>query len=520
MYSIRKPKGWIGENSLMKLTCIKSRWSRYVGVAILSSGLAGIVNAGPSFTKIGDLPGGTVYSRALGVSADGRVVVGSGTTDVGTVAFAFSDGVMVSLGIPAGKNGTVANAASYDGSTIVGTMSSAAGTEAFRYRNGVMSSLGDLPGGHLRSSGNSCSADGNVVVGTGWGFTGPLAYRWSGGVMTSLGDLPGGGIFSNGNFCSQTGSTAVGLGFSNNGPEACAWQGTPFGLGDLAGGAFNSVAYGCSADGTVIVGVGTSANGSEAFRYQGGVMVGLGDLAGGAFSSTANAVSGNGRIIVGSATNATGPVAFVWDAENGMRDLNWVLAANGVNLNGWKIREATGISHDGRVIVGTAMGPDGHIEAYTANVPVPGGVEATVALNGYVGDPSAIDFTVQIYNAGTNVLRETRVLRLDSQGTLILDTALRGSFDLYLQGGAFLRKASRSVNITAGGAGNVNFSMDSGDVDGDNEVTLVDYNLLRNALNSVDGDSNWNPNADLNGDGEVSLVDYGILSANFGKGGD
>ena len=45
--------------------------------------------------------------------------------------------------------------------------------------------------------------------------------------------------------------------------------------------------------------------------------------------------------------------AFIWDADNGMRDLKDVLENDiGLALTGWKLDQATGISADGCAIVG------------------------------------------------------------------------------------------------------------------------------------------------------------------------
>ncbi len=66
----------------------------------------------------------------------------------------------------------------------------------------------------------------------------------------------------------------------------------------------------------------------------------------------------------------------------------------------------------------------------------------------------------------------------------------------------------------------VNVSLVNGDIDGDNEVTLIDFGALVAAFGSVPGDSNWNPEADLDGDAEVTLFDFGVLVKNFGETGE
>jgi len=145
------------------------------------------------------------------------------------------------------------------------------------------------------------------------------------------------------------------------------------GLGDLPGGAFGSSAIATSVDGTVIVGFGSSALGDEAFRWTlSGGMVGLGDLAGGLFQSYAQAVSADGSIVVGYGTTEIGIEAFIWDANHGMRNLRSALVSDyGLNLDGWVLSAAFGMSQDGQSIVGFGTNPDGNTEAWMARIPEP-----------------------------------------------------------------------------------------------------------------------------------------------------
>jgi probable HAF family extracellular repeat protein len=154
------------------------------------------------------------------------------------------------------------------------------------------------------------------------------------------------------------------------------------GLGDLAGGVFSSEAYGVSADGSVVVGQSASASGAEAFRWtEGGGMVGLGDLAGGVFSSSALGVSADGSVVVGYGNSASGREAFLWDASDGMQSLRDVLIAGGATgLDDWSLTDATGVSADGRTIVGYGTNPLGEQEAWIATVPEPGTL--ALALSG------------------------------------------------------------------------------------------------------------------------------------------
>lgn len=242
--------------------------------------------------------GGNFSSSAVGVSADGAVIVGSGTTSSGREVFRWTEsGGMVGLGYLPGTVESTGGHVSADGATLVGFSGSNFGDpanitgEAFRWtQSGGMVALGDLPGASFYSEALDISADGSIVVGvsdaaTGW----PSAYRWT-----------------------QAGGMVA--------------------LGDLAGGVFSSSAFGISADGGTIVGQSTSALGPEAVRWtQSGGIQGLGDLPGGAFTSRAEAVSADGSVIGGFGTSVAGTEdAMLWTEAAGMQSVQDVLVTQGL----------------------------------------------------------------------------------------------------------------------------------------------------------------------------------------------
>lgn len=107
-------------------------------------------------------------------------------------------------------------------------------------------------------------------------------------------------------------------------------------------------------------------------------MQGLGDLAGGVFFSDALDVSANGSVVVGrSSTDFVGPdivitEAFIWTQADGMRHLQTVLEDDfNLNLNGWTLESANGVSDDGTVIVGEGTNPRGRTEAWRAFLGTP-----------------------------------------------------------------------------------------------------------------------------------------------------
>ena len=142
------------------------------------------------------------------------------------------------------------------------------------------------------------------------------------------------------------------------------------GLGDLPGGTFRSFANAVSANGSVVVGISNSTNGNEAFRWTAiDGMEGLGDLPGGTFSSQARSVSADGSTIVGFSNSTNGEEAFYWTESDGMRFLSNILTDDfGLDLTGWTLQQARGVSADGLTIVGTGTNPDGNEEAWIAQL--------------------------------------------------------------------------------------------------------------------------------------------------------
>ena len=94
----------------------------------------------------------------------------------------------------------------------------------------------------------------------------------------------------------------------------------------------------------------------------------FGDLPDGSSSSQANAVSTDGSVVVGDGAVLIGGEAFIWDATNDMRNLRYVLV-NNLDLTGWTLALASGISDDGLTIVGTGNNSAGFTEAWIATLP-------------------------------------------------------------------------------------------------------------------------------------------------------
>lgn len=333
---------------------------------------------GANFLGLGDLPGGNYSSGANGISADGCAAVGVATSAAGSEAFRWTlaEG-MIGLGdLPGGTANSGAWNASADGSVVVGTSAADGGAQAFRWtRETGIVGLGDLAGGVSFSVAHGVSADGNTVVGYGHSAAGQEAFRWTPQTgMVSLGDFAGGDQYSAAAGISGDASVIVGLGSSAEGIEAFRWteQTGMVGIGGLPGGESLSGANSISGDAAMVVGVDYSNLPGQAFAWS--AQDGLNPLgflpeAGSIDTSQAYDVSVLGRVIVGTAsTPAEGNIAVVWDEGHGLRRPDQILASQGVDLTGWRLTDATGISDDGQVIVGRGYNPSGFAEAWMAIV--------------------------------------------------------------------------------------------------------------------------------------------------------
>ena len=338
--------------------------------------------------------GEETYPR--GVSGDGAFVVGWNRTlnnpnEPDDALRWTSSGQVLNLGDLPGFCCSEAAAASLTGSVVVGYSSRGDFVDSTPFRwteSAGMQGLGRLRPSDNYVSSSDVSADGSIVIGaSGFYATGVLTYeafRWTEGMgMVGLGTLPG-DTRSWANGISADGLVIVGssVGMSMTNPsiyEAFRWTeaGGMQGLGVLPGYDWSS-ARGISADGSTVVGYSIKNSSRleyEAFRWTASTgMVGLGHLPGHQ-SSFATGVSGDGSVVVGHGLTQARDEALIWDETHGMRRLQDVLTAEGLDLTGWQLLDATGVSDDGNVIAGWGNNPSGAPEGWIAR------------LNTVLGDP-------------------------------------------------------------------------------------------------------------------------------------
>ncbi|MFG0284546.1 MAG: PEP-CTERM sorting domain-containing protein [Phycisphaerales bacterium JB039] len=311
-----------------------------------------------TFDGIG-VPPGADATAAVGVSADGRTVIGEieGPGDRLAARWTRSGGLQP-LAPPPGESGNWApRGVSGDGAVIVVQQGSA--ERAYRWTEATgMVDLGTLPGGSGAVSAGGVSEDGGVIVGgarVGLTFA---AYRWTeAGGMSPL--LPGDPVESAAVAISGDGATVVVL----RGEESFRWT-SAGGLQPLGLDADSFVAA-SSRDGAVLVGTRQPSHEYFAFRW---TETGARFFA--SSFSMANAVTADGEVVAGiDDFHIRLGDAYLWDEARGMRLVRDLLVNEyGLDLTGWTLWSVTGVSADGQVVVGRGENPAGAFEGWVARL--------------------------------------------------------------------------------------------------------------------------------------------------------
>jgi len=223
----------------------------------------------------------------------------------------------------------------------------------------------------FRSDGGAVSGDGSTVVGYAeTRAAGAEAFRWTAPTgMVRLSGMPAGTRSSLATGASLDGSIVTGLMTRSDGrQEAYRWNATDgvVGLGFADALDVHSTVSAITPDGQTIVGNRTGADGrTRGFRWT--AAGGMGHL-GGPVHAFPLDVSADGGVIVGSTS-----FRAVILAEDGVGDIQAFLESSGLDLRGWNLEYATGVSADGKTIVGFGRGPRGQ-EAWVATIPEPSSI--------------------------------------------------------------------------------------------------------------------------------------------------
>jgi uncharacterized membrane protein len=286
---------------------------------------------GGSIQTLGMLPGAG-YSQATGITANGDTAIG--WTDLGISFYWTSQTGMISLGTLPNQQYSLATDISAAGDAVIGYSGTNGIWEAFIWSPSIgMKGLGFLPGCN-NSIGAAISENGKVATGYSWGIGGwstILACRWDSRRIQNLGTLPG---------------------------------------------YTNSFGYGISRYGDYIVGTVSGPH----FLLEGFIwdkssgMRGIGHIRG-YLNSQLWDVSEKGDRSVGSVDNYPNfpiegnAILYSSQAKKAILIKDLLLAKGVTSVTGWQLEEATSISDDGTVIVGSGVDPLGRRMYWQATLP-------------------------------------------------------------------------------------------------------------------------------------------------------
>ena len=241
------------------------------------------------------------------------------------------------------------------------------------------------------------SADGQCVVGTaGTGASPQRAFAWArsaGSTPTMLEPLAG-HVWSEGSAVSSGGVFVAGISAPSAGAVVpVRWSAggggatvlaTPTGISGVSGGfpraiADSGLAVGETGDGT--------AHSPRPLVWD---IAGVGRLMPGVFAGAALAVSADGAVAGGYSLSGNSPRAVVW-AHGRSYVLRDLLATYGVSTTGYTLGIVRGVSADGSVVAGEAVGSNGHGYAFFATLPGPGCFADVGSQGGQAGRDGVLD---------------------------------------------------------------------------------------------------------------------------------
>lgn len=315
-------------------------------------------------------PDGTVALAQLSTSFEGELLLLDTTTGEATSVATLGD---AGLNLATGLSANLDISAYYDVPIQAGLWSETSGwtTLPSPYEAGCDSNIG---------AAFDVSDDGGAVVGLMWSGCAPAAFRWtaSGGVveLEILGEpMEGSSSAPTNRATVVSGDGQVSAGFAANGyldRTPARW--TADGAGerlapedvDMTGEVL------CIDQDGDTLGV---QRGYDGYAWtEAGGMVSLGRLESALPTDTVypNALTADGRAIFGGVGNEylTVPSAFVWTSAAGMRSLQEVATAGGVEIpDGYWLTSVTAVSDDGTVLLGRAYDADFLVKTFVMHAP-------------------------------------------------------------------------------------------------------------------------------------------------------
>jgi len=131
----------------------------------------------------------------------------------------------------------------------------------------------------------------------------------------------------------------------------------------------------------------------------------------------------------------------------------------------------------------------------------------------------AVDLEVMLYPVGSTTPVYSSTVPALANGTFMIANLTPGTYQVAVKHAQSLQVVE--VITISQGANSYDFGeLRMGDINGDNQVTSLDFSALATSFNKQSGDAGFNPNADLNGDGSVTSLDFSLLASNFNISGE
>ena len=336
-----------------------SRSLTMLAAGIYGIGLMSSAVKAQTISVVGPIAGGG-FSRAYAVNSSGTVVAGYSDNALGQdVAIRWtSAGGSVSMGLlPGGSTNSYGQGIDSTGNIIVGYGDSGGITRAFRWTNtGGYQILPFASGTSGFNKATGISADGSIVAGVSGLGGAANGFNWYANNPTFPFNMCAGlGAGNTSIAVSADGSAMAGV--CGNTVHRRTYFPNSVGGSNSVPGQMWSMGEAISGDGLVITGrYGTSGGAEMGFRWsqtQGPFMTVLPQTPNGCTALRPRAVNGDGSVIIGQVVdNVAGFTCFVWTPAMGSRLLTEHLQLRAVNLTGWTLTDATGISPDGSAMCG------------------------------------------------------------------------------------------------------------------------------------------------------------------------
>ncbi len=506
------------------------------------------------FAGLGALPGATT-SSVSGISADGSVVCGAsgGRAIIRTSAYG-----LVDLGVPTGATtSSAAGVGVFNGNVVVAVNTNAATFQARRWDGtaagvGAYSSLPKM-GGTLEWLAKGRGTDGVSEVwiagssfsgGDGGGRQAGL-YRQSTASTIVLG-LPANGhdhsdlnaVADNGYGAGQYqyGGTAPTGGARNamkfSGGSSCTALNSLFGVPSTR---YEALAKAVSRNGLVQGGwshySGGGAYGQPVIWNNSATPTAVPFIPGGDGDNHGEvlALNGDGNLAGGYSRHAGSPdgpkEAFLWDAANGTRQLQGLLASQyGLTLNDWVLEEVRAISADGKVLAGNGLHngvAEGWVVAFVPYTPPPPPVILEQPQSQQVCVGSTVVFAVSASGGGTLTYRWQKDGSDLADGGHYAGTATPV---LTVSGvSAEVVGQYQCVICNAGGCASSDPTLLSigtsfaADLDEDCDVDLADFGAFQSCFNGPNrpAPACCTVNADFDRDGDVDAADFSVFQRCF-----